>query len=114
MTSRGLLADPAPATRNATTPTTTPLSPTRSCVAVPRNAIITSLPDPVPALPPLVQSLKEIKKKVNGGIYTHPTEFQQDVHLMLANAMIYVRITILPLTLEADAHRFQPRTRKAA
>lgn len=37
------------------------------------------------------QSLKEIRKKINSGLYPGPQAFEADMHLMLANAMTYVR-----------------------
>lgn len=40
------------------------------------------------------QSLKEIKKKVNNGTYPDTDAFARDIHLMLNNAMTYVRIRV--------------------
>ncbi|ORY76015.1 SNF2 family N-terminal domain-domain-containing protein [Leucosporidium creatinivorum] len=34
-------------------------------------------------------SLKEIKKKISSGLYPGPQAFEADMHLMLANAMVY-------------------------
>lgn len=43
----------------------------------------------------VLQSLKEIKKKVNGGTYPNTDEFAADIHLMLNNAMTYVSVHLL-------------------
>lgn len=43
--------------------------------------------------PSSLQSLKEIKKKVNSGSYRSLVDFRDDVYLMLSNAMTYVRCT---------------------